>query len=168
LEDKKQTRVSFAQFLEMFPPVELPVTLNDKIISVFSKENDPFSAGMIQQYLEPIEGAVSDELTEFIPCFRIPDTPDIHALVYWRAGLMTYQYRMITFSEKGNLLDNRVIAGTYLEGKVLTRSIATIEEDWIIYIVSGQASSSGQTYDAGTSVAFNLELLADGKIINSL
>jgi hypothetical protein len=59
---------------------------------------------MVQQYLEPLEGAASDELTEFIPCFRIPDTPGMHALVYWRAGLLTYQYRMITFSEKGKII----------------------------------------------------------------
>jgi len=50
---------------------------------------------------------------------------------------------------------------------VLVQSVATIEEDWIIYVVSGKTSARATSYDASSSKSFNLELLATGEIINA-
>ena len=80
---------------------------------------------------------------------------------------MNYQYVLTTFDKKGKLIDKSVIAGTYSDGKSLTKSVATIEEDWIIYIVSGQTAANASTYDPSTSNTFNLELLATGEIITN-
>jgi len=158
----KQT-INFKHFLEKFPEIELPITLSDDSAIEFSKNNEPLPAQMIQEFIDDQE----DEFTEYIACLRIPKTLDFHAIIYWKAALLNYQYILATYTKNGKLIDNSVIAGTYSDGKSLTKSVATIEEDWIIYIVSGQTAANASTYDPTTSNAFNLELLATGEIITN-
>ncbi len=160
---QKELNVSFEYFLEKFPEIELPITLSDDSAIEFSKQNNPLPAPMIAQFID----AEQDEFTEYIACVRIPNTFDFHAIIYWKATLMSYQYVLATYTKKGILIDKAVIAGTYSDGKSLTKSVATIEEDWIIYIVSGQTAADAPTYDPSTSNAFDLELLATGEIITS-
>ena len=158
----------FAQFLEKFPEIELPITLNDEAQYIFSRRNDPLPVEMIDHFLAPIEESAADPLTEFVACFRIPETYEFHAIVYWMAGLMDYKYVLATFTKKGVLIAKRAISGTFSDGKLLTKSIATIDEDWIIYVVSGQSDVEQLDYDASSSTAYQLELLPDGKIINAI
>jgi len=160
---QKEPKISFEHFLEKFPEIELPITLSDDSAIEFSKNNDPLPSQMIQQFIDGEE----DEFTEYIACVRIPNTYDIHAIIYWKAALMNYQYVLATYDKKGKLIDKSVVAGTYSDGKSLTKSVATIDEDWIIYIVSGQAAADAPTYDPTTSNVFNLELLATGEIITN-
>lgn len=161
---KQPRKATFEQFLASFPEVPLPVILAEESHHIFAKKNDPLGATVIQQFLLPIEEEV-DEYTEFVPCFRVPDTYDFHAIVYWKAGLMNYQYVLATFSKKAQLLDKKVIAGTFSDGKALTTSVATLDEDWLIYIASGQ-SVDGQ-FDPTASTAHTLELLPEGTIVKS-
>lgn len=161
---QNKPKISFEHFLEKFPEIELPVTFTDESAIEFSKKNEPLPPQMIQQF---IESGDTDEFTEYIACMRIPNTHDFYAIIYWKAALMNYQYVLATYDKKGKLIDKSVIAGTYSDGKSLTKSVATIEDDWLIYIVSGQAAADAPTYDASTSNAFNLELLATGEIITN-
>lgn len=164
--NSKKTKVNFDHFLKKFPEIELPITLNDEIHREFSQNNDPLNSTIIRQFIHPMEESVPDELTEFIACFRLPQTYEFHAIVYWKAGLMNYQYTMATFTKKGEFIDKRVIGGTFSDGKLLTQSIATIDEDWIITIASGQNTVGQSGYNASSSTAYQLELLPEGKIIN--
>jgi len=161
---QKAPKVSFGHFLEKFPEIKLPVILAEEAHHSFSQKNDPLPAIMVEQFLLPIEQKETDEFTEFVPCLKIPETHDFHAIIYWRAGLMDYRYTLATFSKKGELIDKRVIGGTYSDGKTLITSVATLDEDWTIYIASGQ-SQQGQ-FDATESTAYQLELLPEGFIIN--
>ena len=160
---QKELKISFEHFIEKFPEIELPITLSDDSAIEFSKKNDPLPAQMIQEFIDLDD----DEFTEYIACLRIPNTYDIHAIIYWKATLLNYQYILATYEKNGKLIDKSVIAGTYSDGKSLTKSVATIDEDWIIYIVSGQTAAAAPTYDPSTSNAFNLELLATGEIITN-
>lgn len=160
---QKKTKISFEHFLEKFPEIELPITLSDDSAIEFSKNNAPLPSQMIHEFIDDQE----DDFTEYIACLRIPKTHDFHAIIYWKAALMNYQYVLATYDKNEKLIDKSVIAGTYSDGKSLTKSVATIEEDWIIYIVSGQAAANASTYDPTTSNAFNLELLATGEIITN-
>ena len=162
----KQPNLKFAHFLDKFPEIELPVTLGEDTHHYFSRNNEPLPDQMIQEFIFPLEEDL-DELTEFVPCFKILGTKNFHAIVYWRAGLMNYQYVLVTFTEKGLLIDKRVIAGTFSDGQVLTQSVATIDEDWIISIASGQSEGISTDYNAASSTAYQLELLPDGKIVRS-
>lgn len=164
---KTNEKLNFGHFLEKFPVIELPVTLTEESATAFSKTNDPLSAHLIEEYILPIEPDGVDDFTEFVACIRIPDTHGFFGVVYWKAGLMNYQYILATFSKTGELIDRKVIAGTYSDGDMLIQSVATIEEDWIIYVVSGKTSANATSYDASSSKSFDLELLATGEIIRS-
>ena len=163
---KKIPTLTFDHFLEKFPEVELPVVLSEEAQTVFSKENSPLPKPLIEQFIIPLEEDI-DEYTEFVPCFSIPNTSNFHAVVYWKAGLLSYEYILISFDKNGKLIDKQAIAGTQAKGDSLLRTIATIEEDWMIMSVIGVASANeNHTYDPSTSLAANYELLPDGKIIS--
>ena len=159
-------RIPFDQFLELFPIVPLPVVLSEEAAHDFSKENDVLSALMIQQFILPLEGEV-DELTEFVPCFRFPKTDGFHAIVYWKAGLLQYNFVLVTYSLQGELIDRRVLAGTFVQGETVTQSVATVDQDWIISVVTGQSRAGRDVvYDAASSKFTNLEVMVNGTIID--
>ncbi len=154
----------FERFIELFPEVELPVTISDNSHLVFSKKNKPFHPLIIQEFIEPIEPEVSDNTTEFIPGFRIAGLKDHHAVVYWRADVMKYQYVLVTFNQFGEMLDKRTIAGTFSDGFQLVQSVATISEKKIIYIASGQSAIDEAKYEAASSAVHRMQLNDDGHI----
>ncbi len=157
----KTEKVKLKDFLSKFPLVELPITLGNDSHHLFSRSNPPLNPLFIQTYITLMEGVIEDEFTEIVPCFSIPDTQDFHAIVYWKASLMDYQYILATFTKKGIPISRKVIGGTYSDGEVIVQSIATIDSDWTIHIVTGR-SSIGEEYDAAKSTAIEIELLPDG------
>lgn len=165
---KKEEIVEFANFIERFPAVDLPVTLGEDMHMTFSSENPPLQSLMVSQHLLRAEDKLPDEYTEFVPCFRIKETHAFHAVVYWRAELLDYQYIMATFDKEGNVIDKRVLGGTHVAGNTVTKSVPTIDADWTIHVVSGQADAEAKIYDPTASTAFELELLPDGMIVNAV
>ncbi len=164
--NKVGINVSFAQFLEQFPTIELPISLGDQSHLDFSRHNEPLPPLMIAAFLQPIEVVEDNEYTEYIACFKIPKTYDFHAIVYWKAELLNYTYTLATFSKKGELIAKRVIAGTFANEDTITQSVATIDDDWMIYILSGQ-NKGATNYDPTNSKKMDLELLPDGLIVES-
>jgi len=159
--NKKIGKLKFKDFLTKFPLIELPVTLGNDSHHLFSSTNEPLNLLFIENYISLMEGAIEDEYTEIVPCFTIPDTFDFHAIVYWKAGLMDYQYIMATFTKDGVPISRKVIGGTFSDGKNIAQSVSTIDSDWTIHIVTGH-SSLGEEYDAAKSTAIEVELLPDG------
>ena len=163
---RKNPTVSFNHFIDSFPELNLPVVLTEDAQAVFSKENLPLSKTLIEQFIIPLDNEI-DEFTEYVPCFRVPKTFDFHAIVLWKGGLMNYQFFLITFDKKGQLIQKESIAGTQVKGDSLLRTVATIEEDWTIASVVGVASTHDVlSYDPATTLDSTLELLPDGRIIN--
>ncbi|MEY4135865.1 MAG: hypothetical protein RL386_2215 [Bacteroidota bacterium] len=152
------------QFLAAFPKIQLPVTLTPDLIHVFSQNNDPLPLSLAEGFLLPLLGEAADEFTEFIPCFSLPDTEGFHAVVVWKASLMHYSYILITLDNNGALIDRVVLSGTFVDQNTLIQSVATIEEDWDIVVMSGKASDEA-VYDATSSKMTTMELLPDGKLI---
>jgi len=162
---RREIRIPFEQFLEQFPVLPLPVVLSEEAAHNFSKENEVLPTLVIEQFILPLEDP-ADEFTEFVPCFRFPKTDGFHAIVYWKAGLLEYSFVLVTYSMAGVLIDRRVLAGTFVDGETVTQSVATIDEDWIITIVTGQARSGrGALYEASSSRVSNLEVLPNGAIM---
>lgn len=153
----------FDLFLSAFPEVKLPVSISEETIHVLSQQNIALNERLVREFILPYEEEV-DDLTEFVACFRLAEIEDFHAIVYWKASVMNYQYVLATFTKSGVLVDKAVIAGTFSDGKVITRSYARIDEDWSITIVSGQTEGSADYYDASSSRTTEMELLPDGKI----
>lgn len=163
---KDNQTVSFLFFLDKFPEVDLPISLGEEEHHIFSRQNEPLNPVMIGQYILPLEDEEVDDLTEFVACFRLPGLKDFHAIVYWKASLLSYQYTLVTLNKNGELIDKRVIAGTYYDGQQLTQSAATITQDLKIYVVSGQGDPSRQDYEASSSSAYRLQIGTSGKIVH--
>lgn len=159
-------KIDFKAFLEFFPLVELPVLLNEESQHHFSNFNDPIPGILTEQYIAPFEEEGLDEFTEVVACFKVPETHGFHALVHWKAGLMNYQFVLSTFTPEGGFIDKRAVAGFFYDGHEITQSVATINEDWEIIIVSGKGPKETGTYDPALSRVYKLEMLPDGKIVN--
>ena len=158
-------KASFEDFLSIFPEIELPITLGEDTHHSFSEHNKPINRVLIEKYLEPHLGK-SDEYTEFISCFRIPQTYSFEGLVCWRANLNSYQYFLLTFTKKGEYIDHKFISGTKWESEKMINIITTIDVDWIIYQNIGtQTGKELQDFQKGSNQLSLLELLPDGKII---
>jgi len=162
----KVNKVRFGEFLKKFPVVELPITLGEGTHLEFSRINDPLPQLMIDQYILHPNDPEPDEFTEFIPCFRLKKSEEFVAIVYWMGALLDYQYVMLTFSRKGVEIDRSVIAGTKVIENSLLTSVATIDEELIIYIAAGQADAHTNQFDASSSKSFSLEILPNGEIIS--
>lgn len=157
---------NFEAFLTLFPEVELPITLTTDAHVEFSRHNVAIPDAFTRYYLASVDD--DEAFTEYVACFKVPDTRSFHAIVYWKAGLLTYEYIMATFDEAGELLDKRTIAGTLADGDRLTRSVATIETDWLINIVEGSENTDSDDaldFNPSLSRVTSLELNADGGII---
>ena len=146
----------------------MPVTLSDENITYFSSANPPLAQELIRRFIAQDTAEEDDEYTEYIPCCKIPNTDKMHAIVYWKGGLLSYEYVMATMDKNGVLIDRKVIAGTKSDGKSIIKSIATIDENWIITVVVGQQDQSQQLYDPSGSKNMTLELMASGEITFSL
>lgn len=161
-------KLTFSQFLDFFPIVDLPVLLSDESLIVFSKENLILPIPFIEQFISKYDLSEIDEFTEYIPCFRIPETENFHGIVYWKAQLMNYEYHLLTFDQHGNFITGKVIGGMISNGTSLIKTVATIDEDWVIHIVAGENSAGNSNYVPSNSKAYSMELLATGDIIFSL
>ena len=162
--NKKQ---NFKKYLKKFPEINPPLTLTEDSPRAFSSYNESFNALMIAEFLLQSEDSEPDEFTEFIPCLKIPNTKDFYAVIYWKASLMNYQFILVTYNKSGVLVDKAIIAGTSNLDGVLVKSVASIDEDWIITIVSGAVEFQQTDYDPKLSKAFSLEIMEGGKIISS-
>ncbi len=157
--------LSFAGCLAYVPSVELPVTLGEEAHHHFSQMNDPLPIRAIAQYRAPLSQNPDDEdITEYVPCFQLPEAGDFRTIVYWKTGLLSYEYHLVTFTPVGDLIDHRVIAGSHYQNGVLTQSAATISEAHIIYIVSGQAKLQDGSYDAASSRMNHLRFSEKGHL----
>ncbi len=166
MSEQKELKIPFEDFLNRFPEIELPIALLEDTHHTFSKENEPLPIPMIGAFLSDIEGEELDEFSEIVPCFRIPATHDFHAIVYWKAGLLNYEYVMVSFEKDGTMIDKRIIGGTKIKDGLLYQSVTTIEDDWLMYIVEGASKPDGSQFNPEGSNARNVELLATGKIID--
>lgn len=158
---KKKLPLHLEELLEYFPPIQPPITLSEEIAYKFSTENKPLSEKIIAETFSKWEQM--DEYVEFVPCCRLDLEEPYFALIYWKGGLMIYEYKLITLSETGELIDSKVIAGTVSNGVTVKSSVATIDTDNCIYTMVGETEGN-RKFDPSESTAFKFELLPDGKI----
>lgn len=148
---------------------KLPITLSQDNLPYFSTLNPPLSDALIRRFLLQGEAQPDlEDMTEFVPCCRIPETGKIHAVVYWKGMLLSYEFMLATFDANGVLLAKKVLAGIKSDGTKVKHAIATIDEDWVISIMSGVQSNESDLYDPANSFITSMELLANGEIIYSL
>lgn len=159
---------AFKAFLSCFSQEQFPIVFSEDNVSYFSTKNRPLHPDLIRQFIAQGEKDEDDEFTEYIPCVLIADTKDIHAVIYWKGGLLRYDYILCTFNKNGILLHRKVIAGIRSDEEYITRSVATMDEDWIINIVVGQQHIKENYYDPQKSQSMSMELMINGDIVFSL
>ena len=157
-------KAKFDNFVEKFPEIELPITLRDDSHHDF-QENSPLSDTMIADFIARYEATVVDEFTEYLACFRLPKAPkqEYQALIYWKAGLLQYDYVLATYSKDGNMIDKKAIAGTKVIGDAVQHTLATIDEKLAIFVAAG-AVTEGEDYDPNSTKTHRFELLENGRI----
>ena len=154
------------RILHYFPETELPVLISEDYLSEYELNSDPFPQSFIDEVIMEWEKEV-DEFTEFIPCVRLPREEKYEAVIYWKGGLLKYDFILVTLDKKGELISKKSIASTVVNDNVIKKSVASIEPDHIINIVAGQ-TLDGEDYDASLSKAFAMEILSTGEIIFNL
>jgi len=162
-----KNQVSFEDFIAYFPSIELPIVLTDTSASEFSKFNQPFSGTIVEKYFNSWDKKI-DEFTEYIPCFRIPDTGNFIAIVYYKATLLNYGFYIVSFDLKGNFISYKPLNNIHFENNLLSNAVTFIDEDWIIKIVAGEQDLDKHDYNPENSKITSLEILPTGDIINRL
>jgi hypothetical protein len=164
---KKQNRITFDNFLQFFPFVELPYTITSDTQRLISKKNDPLAVEWLFNFVLDQDAAV-DEYTEFMPCFSIPDTHGFWAVVYWEAGIEGTTYFLTTFSKEGVLIDKKKIAGTKYTEDGLYQMVCTIGESWLFSCAEGRLDAQGNTAPISsdtTHLHTTLQMTGDGEIV---
>ena len=155
-------RFEFIDFIEKFPPVTMPIVLGEDTHLIFSRENDVLSSTLVEKFILPLEVKEEDEFTEYIPCFAIDCNEPFIAVVWWKASLLSYEYFLATFTEKGEIIDRKVIAFTKIRGTDIRTAVATIDVENNIHIAEG--TSSNLEVDPTTSRIVTWEIFPDGQI----
>ena len=161
-------KITLEELLGFFPEVELPIEVTEELVNTAESVNKVLPAAMIEAFFTQWENKEDfDEFTEFVPILRIKEAEEFHALLYWKGGLMKYEYIMVTLDKNGNFITRKPIASTLSDGNTVKKSVAKIDEDMIIHIMAGENEADGN-YDPSRSQAFNMEVLFSGDIIFSL
>jgi len=167
LPKKQENRITFINFLNFFPPVELPFTISSDTQRLISQNNDPLAAQWMLHFVLD-KDAVVDDFTEYMPCFSLPDTDDFIAIVYWEAGIEGNNYHLVTFSKTGVVIDNKIIAGTKYNSDGLMQMVCTIGEDWMISRVEGAIDEQGHAVPVDEIKSHHhtfLQLTNEGEIV---
>ncbi len=155
-------KVNFTNYLGRFPEIELPVTLRDDSNHDF-EANPPLQDEMIEQYITRYEAVEVDDFTEYMACFQLPPNEKFQAIVYWKAGLLNYDFVIATHGKDGNMIDKKAIAGIKVVGQDIMRSIATIDGDLSINIAEGMEINGGD-FNADATKTRRFQILESGLI----
>lgn len=157
--------IKFEHFIKKFPKVELPIVFSEDLHHDFAKENEPLPLQLIDEYIAKYETTVQDDMTEYVPCIQLPiDKKTYAAVVYWKAGLLNYDYVLATYDTKlGVMIDKKSIAGTKVIGNAVKRIVAIIKEGLTIHSAEG-IEETGKEYIADSTKVQRFEILENGRI----
>lgn len=130
----------FTEFIEFFPPLSLPLSLLPDISQIPS-DAVPLPSVMLEEFILPLEGSEADEYTEYIPYGYLSDLKPFNALIYWKAGLLQYEFVMATYNNEGSVISHAIIGGMRLDDGGMIHSVAVILEDGTITIAEGFVAS---------------------------
>ncbi len=156
---------AFLKFLDLFQTIPFPVTLHQDAHHDFSNQDKGIKQELLDAYVIPHIGQKDDELTEYVPCFRIKAEKNFVAVVLWRAALLEYEYYVMTFDNRGDLIHSQVIAGMKSDGENILTRIAMIDNDSVIHMVEGIVENENAlNYDPSITREFTFEITPDGYI----
>lgn len=169
---------NFKSFLNLFPEIELPVTISSEYYDIFSKYNKPIPEIDIHEFIlfdnssEPILEEENNPSKidkdsyeeEYIACLKLPDTKNFHALVYLKIGILNYEYILQTYDLDGNILSKQLIASMTAVDDIIKELVAFIDEDLIILIMQGDKNIN-EKYNPEKSKALSYEINDQGYVL---
>ena len=165
-EEKKETQkteLPFSEFLNFFPKVELPLILNTDMQRQISEMQDPINAAWMEKFV--LDTDQIDEFTEFMPCFQIADSNSFSAIIYWQASLEGNAFFLTTFSKAGNIIDQKLLAGTlYLEDG-MKQLVCSIGQDWTINRSEGMLGLKGEIIKSEQPKITFMQITLEGEIL---
>lgn len=153
----------FSEFIEYFPLLELPFSLLPDISQIPSSSL-PLPGIMLDTYILPFEGDEVDEFTEYIPYGRIDGLKDFHALIYWKASVMQYEFILATFTLGGEPLNHAIIGGLRTDQEGMLHSVAVINNDLSILIAEGLSADQDDSLDLSKTNTYQMAIKPDGFI----
>ena len=153
----------FAEFIDFFPPLDLPVTLLPDIRQIPS-DLVPLPSVLQESYILPFESDEIDEFTEYVPFGRIAGLKDYHAMIYWKAGVLKYEFILATYSVEGDPLSHAIVGGLRYEDEGVLHSVSIIHEDMSITIAEGIAETDDAGMDPDQTQTYQMTILSSGII----
>ncbi len=160
---QKQPTAEFAEFIEFFPELELPLSLLPDINQI-PVDPLPLPEVLQEAYILPFEAHELDEYTEYVPFGRLAGTKDFHAMVYWKAGLLRYEYILATYSNEGTPLSHAIVGGIRYEEEGALHSVAVVNEDLQIIIAEGLVDTALLGMDPAQTQTYQMAILPTGII----
>ena len=71
----------------------------------------------------------------------VPAMEEIVAVVYWKADLLHYQYILASFTQTGELIDQKAIGVLQVTGNKVRQSVTTLQEDGFIFVAEGMPNT---------------------------
>ncbi len=160
---QKQPTADFAEFIDFFPELTLPLSLLPDISQI---PVDPLPLpGVLQDaFILPFEADEVDDFTEFVPFGRLSGTKDFYAMIYWKAGLLRYEYILATYSKAGEPLSHAIVGGIRYEEEGTLHSVAIVQEDLQIVIAEGLADTMIEGVDPAQTQTYQMAILPSGII----
>ena len=156
----------FSEFIEFFPLLDPPFSLLPDIGQIPS-DTLPLPGYLLEAFILPFEGEEADELTEYIPYGRISSTKGFYALIYWKAGLMQYEYILATYNLQGEAISHAIIGGLRSDDEGLLHSVAVIQPNLSITIAEGIAVN-GRLPDLDKTNTYQMAIQPSGQITYGL
>jgi len=152
----------FTEFIEFFPRLKPPFSLLPDISQIPSFSL-PLPGALLDAFILPFEGEEVDEFTEYIPYGRIEGPKDYHALIYWKAGVMQYEFILATYSLEGAPLSHAIIGGLRSDDHGLLHSVAVVHEDMSLTIAEGVATEE-EEIDLDQTNTYQMTIESTGQI----
>ena len=147
---------TFDTFLQLFPAADFPIHLGEDSYRDFEADGKLVPDALAAEFVAPLEPEF-DEYTELLSVARLP-VKGFAAVIFWKAGLLHNHYRLATFDLQGHPVDNRVLAGSYVEGTGVAYSAATVTPELQIFVVSARDQLGQRLGSAADSSALVLTL----------
>jgi hypothetical protein len=154
----------FTEFIEFFPELLPPVSLLPDLQQI-PLEPVPLPAILLEAYILPIEAGETDEFTEYIPYGRIADTSGFHALVYWKAGVLRYEFILATYNAAGKPISHAIVGGMRYEDEGAIYSVAVIHPDLRITIAEGMSTMDDDMPQYEETQTYQMAILQSGELV---
>ena len=154
----------FAEFIEFFPSLTPPFSLLPDLQQIPS---DPVPIPEVLQdaFILPFEGDEVDQFTEYIPYGKIGNTKPFHALIYWKASILKYEFILATYGPDGQPISHAIIGGIRYESEGTIHSVAVINENLQITIAEGLVEENTDTIQPGETQSYFMAIKPSGEII---